>query len=175
MDTIIDYREKRLRVIRKNMTTQQVDTIKYLIALAKESEGVDITERSRMREIAYARKAYMWVAKNKWNLSYSQIGWGVGVLHDTTAYHIRTAQQWIDNKDLEFMKLIDKIYDTNLCEKEDFKATLGRLEPFWDVLREIPEGMEAQVQDRLKLFLKTLKMTHEDKCEHITANGIAWD
>lgn len=175
MDSFIDYREKRLRVIHKNMTPQQINTIKYLIALAKERVGVDITERSRMREVAYARKAYMWVAKNKWNLSYSQIGWGVGVLHDSTTYHVRTAQQWIDNNDQEFMKLIDSIYDTNLCEKEDFKASLGRLEPFWELLREIPEGMEVDVQNRLKLFLKTLKMSHEDKCEHISVNGTSWD
>lgn len=155
------------------ITHNDKQTMKFLIEQANAYSKVDVTEKSRERDVVYARKAFMWMAKKKYGIKVSHIGAAVNLKHDTAIYHIRTAQEWIDRNDRQFIKLINETFNVTIKPTEHIpyvdgrviqkrmrtlQEQVGRLKPFLTVLNDVPQGREQDVADRLKLFIKTLTM-----------------
>lgn len=156
------------------ITHQDEQTLYFLIEQANTYSKVDIRTKNRERDTVYARKAFMWMAKKRYGIRLSYIGAAVGLKHDTAIYHIRTAQEWIDQNDKEFIRLINNTFNVVIKPVEELdplaneralqsdiralKESVGRLKPFLGILNDIPEGREQDIADRLKLFVKTLTM-----------------
>ena len=165
-----------MRSLNSRVTSRETNIMKGLVNQVNLYNNLDIRERSREREYAYARKAYIWVANKIHRVKVKHIGDEIDTCHATVIYHIRTAQDWIDRNDREFITLINNSFNLDIKPGEDLdtfkrertiekdmkelRESVGRLEPFLDLLRDIPEGREQDVRDRLELFLKTLKMTN---------------
>jgi hypothetical protein len=156
------------------ITHNDEQTLYFLIEQANTFSRVDIRTKNRERDTVYARKAFMWMAKKKYGIKLSYIGAAVNLRHDTATYHIRTAQEWIDQNDKEFITLLNKTFNTIIKPVDAIapfasertlqndirvlKESVGRLKPFLSVLNDIPDGREQDVADRLQLFIKTLTM-----------------
>ena len=165
-----------MKSLNSRVTEREKSIMNNLIGQANLYSNLDIRTRSRERDFAYARKAYMWVANKVYRVKVKHIGDEVNTCHATVIYHIRTAQDWIDRNDKEFISLVNNSFDLDIkpgvsldtfkrqrtvdAEMTKLKESVGSLEPFLDLLNEIPEGREQDVRDRLQLFLKTLKMTN---------------
>ena len=163
-------REQRSRII----TPKELDIMEHLIERVNSYCHVDVRLRCRENDYVMARKAFMWVASKMYGVRVKWIGSMVNTCHASTIYHVRTAQEWVDRNDKEFISLINNAFGYDIKpgvdlstfkgertykkQLEELKRDVRHLEPYLELLNKVPEGREQDVADRLELFIKTMTM-----------------
>lgn len=139
-----------------------------LVELMNNFCGSDITKKGRKKEVANAKKAFCYYARNVKKHKLVEIGDVLNVGHDTVLYHATTGHSMVLYKDAEMIHYLNSAFgnqETGLLDPKDQEiqnlkdqiATQKRMQPFIEILKEVPQGKMWEVRERLELFLRSYK------------------
>ena len=88
------------------------DRLEHILRMCCNAAGVEREQAvsdSRLREVILARQLYFWFARRLTGYRLKEIGALVGLTHSSVVHHLKTARNYLKQKDREFMKLYNRI------------------------------------------------------------------
>lgn len=139
--------------------------------------GIDMSDKSRNKVHADARKLYIFMARRKryngkkHRYTYQDIGNQINKNHDTCLYHHNVSKQWFKSGDHAFRRDLFVVFDVKeKPPKETLRLDRVRL-AYDDLLMSIPDGMHDEIMETIKLKISATKWKNNDECLVITSTN----
>lgn len=166
--------------------------IKKIKELVKQEYGYDVDSPTRKREVVEARAMFYSILKNFSNLTLASIARTVDKNHATVLHGLKNFEQWRkQNKYLNFafknvvykLEALDDVenyIDVMELRRELLQAKMDlyelnskkeKINFMYELLKDLPMDKLADIQDRVKLILKSYTWKSNDKIKVYQANA----
>lgn len=166
--------------------------IKKIKELVKQEYGYDVDSPTRKREVVEARAMFYSILKNFSNLTLAAIARTVDKNHATVLHGLKNFEQWRkQNKYLNFafknvvykLEALDDVenyIDVMELRRELLQAKMDlyelnskkeKINFMYELLKDLPMDKLADIQDRVKLILKSYTWKSNDKIKVYQANA----